>query len=238
MTHQPQNEKTAGILFDYNGVLVNDEQIHKQAFQKVLDIYGINLTDDLYDHTFLGKTDQDCFKYVAKEFKSKLGSVSIKKLLQLKTNYYKKFIRKIDILYPGVEKIIRGLRKKYKLAIVTSSSRDEVVPFLSSKRLIPAFDFILTAENITRGKPNPEGYLTALKRLRLPREKVVVIEDSPNGVQSANAANLACVAVLHSVSRKRLHTADEIIGKISDLNEKIIKSVLEKITSHYEPFSP
>ncbi len=220
--------KTAGILFDYNGVLVNDEQLHKQAFQKVLDGYGVSFTDELYDRACLGRTDEDGFKYLAREFNSQLGGVPIDKLLKSKIEQYGKLAGQTDILYPGAEKTIRELEKKYRLAIVTSSTRDEVLPFLSSKKLISIFDFILTAEDITRGKLNPESYLTGLNRLKLPPQKVVVVEDSPSGVKAANSANLACIAVLHSVPREQLRGTDKILEKISDLNEEVIENVLYK----------
>jgi sugar-phosphatase len=79
---------------------------------------------------------------------------------------------------------------------------------------IAVFDVIVSAEDVNRGKPDPEGYLHALDLLGLPGTQAAAIEDTPPGVMAAKAAGLYCVAVLGTVPRKRLAEADEIVPRL------------------------
>jgi sugar-phosphatase len=79
---------------------------------------------------------------------------------------------------------------------------------------LDVFEVIVSAEDVTRGKPDPEGYLLALRRLRLPAADAVAIEDSPPGIAAAKAAGLSCVAVLGTAPRERLGQAEEIVPRL------------------------
>ena len=81
---------------------------------------------------------------------------------------------------------------------------------------IAVFDVIVSAEDVSRGKPDPEGYLRALELLGLPGARAAAIEDTPPGVTAAKAAGLYCVAVLGTVPRERLGEADEIVPRLDD----------------------
>lgn len=220
-----------GILFDFNGVLVDDEDIHQLAFAASLKVYGIELTDALYFDHCLGKTDKEGFLGLKKSCKSKLGRVVLGDLIEQKQAYYRKFVGSKDIFYPGVVELVQSLVKEFKLAIVTSSSRDEVRAALNVVGLIDKFQLIVTAEDVSIGKPNPEGYLKASKRIQLHNEDVVVVEDSPSGVSAAKAAGLKCIAVLHTSSAHSLRQADVIINSVSDINCVLINNVIGRASS-------
>ena len=79
---------------------------------------------------------------------------------------------------------------------------------------LDVFEVIVSAEDVTRGKPDPEGYLLALERLRLQAADAVAIEDAPPGIAAAKAAGLRCVAVLGTAPRERLGQADEIVPRL------------------------
>jgi len=114
---------------------------------------------------------------------------------------------------PHVREAVLRAAGRSRLAIVSGAARAEVDTVLRATGL-DVFEVIVTAEDVTRGKPDPEGYLLALLRLRLQAADAVAIEDSPPGIEAANAAGVRCVAVLGTVPRERLGQADEIVPRL------------------------
>ncbi len=90
------------------------------------------------------------------------------------------------------------------------------------------FKKIISAEDITRGKPDPEGYLLGLKAVNLGRERVVVIEDTPVGVHAAKEAGLKCIALCHTSPKETLSEADIIVDTIKSVNLMLLKEILKK----------
>lgn len=222
--------KSLGVLFDYNGTLVDDEHLHQKAFQEVLQAYNIDLTDELYNRACLGKTDTDCFTSLAGECDGQLSGVPTNNLLELKGDRYRKLAAGADILFPNTRQFIRRLSQDCRLAIVTGARRQEVLALLSSESLTPFFDFVVAAEDIARGKPHPEGYRKGLQRMGLSEKRVVVIEDSPSGIAAAKAAGLACIAVLHTCRKEDLREANVIVERISDITVTTIRRVISRHT--------
>jgi beta-phosphoglucomutase-like phosphatase (HAD superfamily) len=98
------------------------------------------------------------------------------------------------------------------VGIVTTGERVVLDEVLAAAELAQHVAFTVTAEDVSRTKPDPEGYLLALERLGgVPAAEVLVFEDTPVGVQAARAAGLRCVAVVGTVPRERLAAADEIV---------------------------
>jgi HAD superfamily hydrolase (TIGR01509 family) len=98
------------------------------------------------------------------------------------------------------------------VGIVTTGERVVLDELLAAAGLDEHVAFTVTAEDVTKTKPDPEGYLVALERLGgVPAAEVLVFEDTPVGVQAARAAGMRCVAVLGTVPRERLAAADEVI---------------------------
>jgi len=98
------------------------------------------------------------------------------------------------------------------VGIVTTGERVVLDEVLAAAGLDQHVAFAVTAEDVSKTKPDPEGYLVALERLGgVPAAEVLVFEDTPVGVQAARAAGMHCVAVVGTVPRERLAAADEVI---------------------------
>ena len=214
------------VVFDYNGVIVDDEEVHELAFSSVLRSLGIKLTPSLYENCCVGRTDHDGFIKLRAAFVNEFNGTSIIKLVKAKEHAYESFVELKNILYPDVVDVIHQLGKSFRLAVVTSSSRDELLSVLERFDIKRSFSCLVTADDIVNGKPNPEGYLKSLELLRLPTNRVIAIEDSPSGIQAAKAAGLLCIAVQHTTSESKLVAADRIVGKIGDINTSLVTNLL------------
>ena len=110
--------------------------------------------------------------------------------------------------------------KGVKTAIVTGSIRGNLEWTLSAEERAQ-FDFILSAEFYTNGKPHPEPYLKAIKYLHLSPEQCLVIENAPLGIRSAKAAGITCIAITTTLPAEELHEADLIIPDLDHLESLI-----------------
>lgn len=219
-------EKSIGILFDYNGVIADDEQLHEAAFGRVLSLYDITLMSEMYRKFCFGRTDKKGFEKLQEHFPGKLADQSINALVGKKQEEYQKLLTTQDIFYPEILKVIFDLKSFAKLGIVTSSTRAELFAALENNKFISAFDVFITAEDIIKGKPNPEGYLKGVKTLGLLSDRIVAIEDSSSGVRAAKSAGIKCIAVLHTSAQEELTLADVIVEKIGNVNKRTIFEAL------------
>ncbi len=100
-------------------------------------------------------------------------------------------------LYPGVTELITELRDRFRLAIVSTSWRENIVTVLTASGLSDAFEWIVAKEDVSAVKPDPTCYRLALKHLAIPASAAIALEDSPVGVAAAQAASIRVVAVGH-----------------------------------------
>lgn len=220
-----------GVLFDYNGVLADDEELHIEAFRRVLHQLGVVLTDDLYKRHCLGRTDSDGFVSLASVFPPQLGQRSVEALVGSKREQYLIQLAERDVLYPGVVEVLSELSERAKLGIVTSSTAAEVLLVLNRYGLRHFFDALVTADVIRIGKPDPEGYHLGLAVLGIASDRVVVIEDAVAGIEAARGAGLKCIAVRQTSPDGQLRRADLILDRIGDLSIEHVYGVLA-VDSH------
>lgn len=216
-----------GILFDYNGVLVDDEHLHWQTMSQTLGEYGIDLPRDYYYEKWVGRTDEEQLKQARAKHKDKLGNVSLEQLMSEKMELYLDLLPKTDIMPEGVPELVAELAQENKLGIVSGARREEIEKVLARNNITTYFEFIVSSEETTKSKPNPEGYLAGLKKLGTNKEETVVIEDSVYGVAAAHAAGLKCIAVQTTTPKEKLEeaAADLIIPSVVDLTPPLLAQV-------------
>jgi beta-phosphoglucomutase len=103
---------------------------------------------------------------------------------------------------------------------VTGTSRHEVHRILPEP-IYNLFDGVVTGNDVRRGKPHPEPYLLALKKVQLRPEEAMVIENAPFGIRSAKSAGLVCIALETSLPRRYLAKADFIFSSFRELRKKL-----------------
>lgn len=211
------------VLFDFNGVIINDEPIHRLLIEQILISENLRPKPGEYRQVCLGRSDRACIT----ELLTRRGRVvSEKYLLQLirgKAQAYQQELEKLEKLplYPGLEDLIFQLRSlKLKLAVVSGALRSEVELVLDRAKLAEYFTLIVAGDDITTSKPEPDGYLLAVERLNhqypdlnLHPSECLAIEDTPAGFQAAKRAGIPVVGVantypFHMLQRQTNWTVD------------------------------
>jgi len=212
------------IIFDFDGVITDSEPVHLKMFQKVLSEMGITLNAKEYYEVYLGMDDKGCFTTILKSNGIETAPQLIQALIQKKTNYLMEYIKKDLFIYPGVVELVVSAKKDYLLAIASGALRHEIEFVLESAGIRSAFNVLVSAEDVSEGKPNPECFNTALERLnkisgeRIKKDECLVIEDSIAGIEAAKAAGMLCVAVTNTYSYDRLTLADRVVRELSEIN--------------------
>ena len=216
------------ILFDFNGVLVDDEPIHLEMFQRVLGEEGVSLTAGDYYARYLGLDDRSCFAAVLTAAGEQPSVPRLMRLIARKSSYYRERIREQGYpLFPGAAELVRELAAAGRmLGVVSGALRDEVEGALRQAGLRDLFKVLITAEDVAEGKPAPEGYLRALEDLNsvppLPERlihphEVLAVEDSPAGLAAAAEVGFVTLGVAQSFPAARLREADAVADRLQGL---------------------
>jgi beta-phosphoglucomutase len=210
------------IIFDFDGVLVDSEPTHLAAFRKVLANEGIDLTDAMYFDRYLGYDDHDCFTAVADDFDRDWDEAHLAALTETKTRIvHRMFSEGVAALPGAVEMVTAASRANLPLAICSGALRDEVREAAGAIGIAEAIEIVVAAEDVGRGKPDPEGYLKAATLLAertgreiLPR-RCVVCEDSPAGIAAGKAAGMNVLAVSTSYPAQELRQANRVVDNLA-----------------------
>lgn len=229
------------VLFDFNGVLVDDEPIHLATFQKVLDEEGISLSEEEYYARYLGLDDRACFAAVLAAAGEAATVPRLMRLIARKSSYYQERIRRSGYpFFPGAVELVRDLAARgTMLGVVSGALREEVEGALRQAGLLDNFKVLVTAEDVTESKPAPEGYQRALEALNsvppLPERllhphEVLAIEDSPAGLAAAAEVGLATLAIAHSRPTGRLEGADAVAATLGEVTPERLERLYFEVS--------
>ncbi|MDO8503076.1 MAG: HAD family phosphatase [bacterium] len=210
------------VLFDMNGIIIDDEHIHEMAFRETVKPYNIDLDHQAYLDCCAGKTDRAGYEQIAEKFPATLP---IDDLLRQKSQMYLQLFPANKKDYPGVIDLIHSLAKDFTLALTSSSSRDEVDLITKEFGINQEFKLTISANEVTKGKPDPEPYRITAQKLGFKPEECVVIEDSKSGVISAKAAGCYCIGVTTTHSKEDLKRADIIVDAFSNMTVEVIRNL-------------
>lgn len=212
------------VIFDFDGVISDSEPCHFTAFNEVLRDFGVQLTERQYYAAYLGFTDYELFEMVGSEYKTDFGGTSIEQLVKRKARFFQELIRQTDHLIDGVTDLIERLGKNnIKIAINSGATAADIIIMLEGSAIENSFDVVVSADDVVKGKPEPEGYLLTLEKLNaisdspISARQCVAIEDSRWGILSAKKAGMRIVAVTHSYCAEELKDADMVIDSVKQL---------------------
>ena len=220
------------LIFDFNGVLADDDPIHMEAFREVAKEEGLSFTHEEYLNTYLPLNDWDCFKTLFRDFSRPLSSEKLQELIRRKSVYYFRSIADKTVLCADAAKAVKAASCCCHLAIASGARRDEIIHILKQGGLEDCFSAIIAAEDVRFGKPHPEPFSRAHEKLKerdrtLKTSECVAIEDSIGGIQSAHEAGMRCLAIAHSYGPDRLRAANPewVIASIADFEFWLEKEV-------------
>lgn len=211
------------VIFDFDGVILNSEPIHYEACNRILQNLGLNLSYQEYFERYLGVSDKQVFELFLQSNGLAHRIKDLDNLFSEKAKIYTDMIENHPNL-PMVDEvdqyIFKILNEEKKIAICSGSTQGEIAAALGKIKqgiLKPHFDIIITSEDVQNTKPFPDGYLLAAKRLDVPPEQCLVIEDTPHGIAAAKAAGMHAVAILTSYDETHFPHADDIIHGFKQL---------------------
>ena len=197
------------ILFDFNGVIINDEPQHCAAVIETLASYSYSLDQPGYYRDYLGFDDRECFRFTFRRMGLPDDDDLIAEAVERKAAHYERSIRASMVMVPGAADFIRAAAADgIRLGVVSGALRREIELVLGTAGLLPLFETVVAAEDVAACKPDPSGYERGLASFGLAKELVVVIEDSLPGLAAARGAGLRCVMVTTSHPAAHLSAAD------------------------------
>ena len=205
---------TKAVLFDFDGVIAQTLPHHTRSWRHVLSPLGVEVEErDVAVNE--GQPAIEIARALLRKNGVSLPEDEVQRLMAAKRAHYRRTTAAKP--YPGVEKVLDDLRSSgFKLGLVTGSVWDNLVAAVGED-LLRKFDVVITSEHVSRGKPSPDPYLEAARRLGLEPSACVVVENAPLGIRSAKAAGMRCIAVTSTLPAEILSEADCLIGKISEL---------------------
>jgi pseudouridine-5'-monophosphatase len=213
---EPTVETTPrAVVFDLDGLLIDTEWAFAEAASRILARRGLTL-EPAFFATMMGAPARDALPRFREQYRI---SESLEELAaEYREAFTALFAGRHPPLMSGAAALIARLESKgIPKAIATSSSSKYVDAVFGPHGLSDRFAFILTCDDVTYGKPHPEIYALAAKRLALPPAQVVVLEDSVNGLRAAKAAGCRCVVVPHDQTpRDQLAGADLVARSLDD----------------------
>jgi beta-phosphoglucomutase len=168
-----------------------------------------------------------------REHERALSDPKLAQLIERKAAYYREDIKTKIRVFPGIQTLVADLAKKFPLAIASGALRNEIEIILSNIGLFDEFRAIVSAEDVVRGKPEPEIFLKALARLNIalnsdhdisPAE-CLVIEDSKEGIRGARRAGMRCLAVTNSHPAELLNEADCIVSSLEGVSQPQLEAI-------------
>ena len=224
------------ILMDFNGVIINDEPLQMKAYQEILKKEGIELTEEDY-YKCLGMDDATFIENAYRRAEKEPGTNKVLEITQAKTNRWREIIADELPIFPGVEDFIRKMEKDFTLGVVSMARREEIEYVLGKANLADCFSIIVSAEDVTACKPDPQCYIKGFnlidaERMRRGKNPIVhgdclVIEDSPPGIMAGKRAGLKTLGVTNTVDAKQLREAgaDSVTKNLDDWMPGAVREV-------------
>ncbi len=212
------------IIFDFDGVIADTEPLHFAGFRQTLSEIGIALTESDYYANYLGYDDRGCFIAALTAHQRPTDPPALAPLMQRKAHAYLESMKDHLVIFPGVREFVREAAAAYPLAIASGALRHEIEVILEQAGIRKEFLHITSAEDVTRGKPDPQPYLHALNALNRQRRaqtivagSCLVIEDSIPGIRSAKTAGMKVLAVANTHTIQDLHEAHAVAQSLSQV---------------------
>lgn len=200
------------VLWDLDGVLVDSTRYHYKAYQQLLEEAGRELSFDEF-RSLIGLRNETILRRLIGD----LPAAEAERLADRKEILFRGRIAGNVEALPGAAELVRRLRREgFLLAIVSSTPQANIELILASLGLADAFSAVVGAEDAQRGKPDPEGFLVAAERLRVPPADCVVLEDAPEGIEGAKAAEMRCIGVGTTRPLEKLSRADLVVERLND----------------------
>lgn len=210
------------MIFDFDGVLVDSEPLHEWAIREAVTPLGWTFTHEQFVEGIVGRGDERAFVTIAGWNRAAIFEALGSSLLARKRELMAEGIAAGRYaVQPHASEIVALAASRFPLAVCSGSRASVVCGMLEATGLASHFRHVVTADDVTRAKPAPDGYLLAAERLGVAPARCVAIEDTPTGIAAARAAGMQVIGVCHTCSRSALAEADEVLDQIAELRGRL-----------------
>lgn len=224
------------ILFDFNGVIINDEPIHEKLLAQLLIEENLRPKEGDFRELCLGRSDRACLTDLFARRGRILQEEDLTQLIQRKAQAYQAYLETLEKIpvYSGLDDLIYKIRVAgLKMAVVSGALCSEIQLVLNRLNIAEYFSAIVGGDDIKTSKPDPDGYLLAVERLNqldpslnLQPHNCLAIEDTFAGIEAAKRAGIPVVGVAHTYPFHMLQRhADWAIDYLWDLNLERVQQV-------------
>ncbi len=206
--------KVRAVIWDMDGVIADTAPYHFKAWQKVFRERGVNFTEDDFRHNFGQRNDT----IINNALGERIPESEMEAIAQEKEQTYRELARQNIKPLPGAIRLIKSLREhKIKIALASSAPMENIRLVTQELGIADSFHAIVTGREVTEGKPSPQGFLLAAKKLGVEPRHCIVIEDALAGVAAAKRAGMHCIAVTNTHPRESLKEADFIVDTLEEV---------------------
>lgn len=205
------------VIFDMDGVIIDSEPIHFEVDIQTMRDFGCSISKEELNK-YVGTTNEYMYTDIKNNYKI---DKSVEEIINYRSEMAKRKVIESDLMpIEGIKELLNDLKdKNIPTAIASSSPRDFIEVVVSKFELDNYFSCILSGEEVENGKPAPDIYVETAKKLGIPSEECIVIEDSKNGVLAAKKAGMKCIGFKNVNSGEQdLSKADCIVNSIVDIN--------------------
>lgn len=213
----------SGVIFDLDGVVVDGTECDFSAWKQVFSELGLECSYETYKG-FLGmKGSEIVKKYSPREMTDKEAEL----MDDRKEDYFIECARKGGIsLTKGVKGLLESLSKEgIVIGLATAAKKRKAEVILEQLEVKGYFNAVVTSDDVSKGKPNPDMFLKAAEKLGLTPEECIVIEDAPNGIQAAKNAGMKCIGITTTHKKEELKEADKVINFFDELTVESLKKL-------------
>jgi HAD superfamily hydrolase (TIGR01509 family) len=214
------------VVFDFDGVLVDSEPLHFRALRDALAPEGVAIDLEEYARTYLSYTDRESIRIALEVHGFPYDAARVESVAERKARLFEDLLPSVPV-FPGARELVVALGERASLAIASGARRAEIEAILAAAGLRSAFAEIVGADDVSHGKPDPEPYLAALRRLRsrapaLAPEQCLVIEDTAAGIASGRAAGMKVVGVTHTYPVAALAAAHRVVASLAEVEGAVL----------------
>jgi beta-phosphoglucomutase len=227
------------VLFDFNGVIINDEPLHEQLIEQLLLEENLRMKSGEFRKVCLGRSDRACLTDLLSSRGRVVTENYLTQLILRKAQAYRQQLEQLEALpiYPGLADFLQMLQAaSIKIGLVSGALRTEIELVLQKVNGADFFKVIVAGDDITASKPDPDGYLLALAQfnqrypnLDLHPWECLVIEDTPAGILAARRAGMPVVGITHTYPMHMLqrHSATWVVDYFQDIDLERVQQVLK-----------
>ena len=210
-----------GIIFDMDGVISDTQKLHSKVESELLRRYGVNITSSEITARYSGVRTREFFDYLLKKQNKKYD---LESLMEEKWSQMEKFATEsVEAIDGSIELIQRLSYNGYLLAVASASNWNYVQTVLKTLKVFDYFSYIVSGDMVTKGKPDPESFLLASSKIKIPPENCLVIEDGISGMKAAIAGGMKCIGLVEN--KEKLYPTKNLVTSLSEITIEYIGQI-------------